>query len=60
MGSTLTFDCTCIKVNDGVKDRPHPEGAPVPPIVKQIFKNARRGNGLKEICKELNGRATHN
>ena len=30
------------------------------PIVKEIFESSLRGNGLKEICKELNGRGiTH-
>ena len=30
------------------------------PIVIKIFESSRRGNGLKEICKELNGRGiTH-
>ena len=29
-------------------------------IVKEIFESSHRGNGLKEICKELNGRGiTH-
>ena len=30
------------------------------PIVKEIFESSRRGNGLKEICKELNGRGITN
>ena len=30
------------------------------PIVKEIFESSRRGNGLKEICKELNGRGISN
>ena len=29
-------------------------------IVKEIFESSRRGNGLKEICKELNGRGITN
>ena len=28
--------------------------------VKEIFESSRRGNGLKEICKELNGRGITN
>ena len=44
-----------------MKDRPTLEVDPVAaPIVKEIFESSRRGNGLKEICKELNGRGlTH-
>ena len=44
-----------------MNDRPTPEVDPVAaPIVKEIFESSRRGNGLKEICKELNGRGiTH-
>ena len=50
-----------IKVSDGVKDRPTLEIDPVAaPIVKEIFESSRRGNGLKEICKELNGRGITN
>ena len=30
------------------------------PIVKEIFESSRRGNGLMEICKELNGRGITN
>ena len=30
------------------------------PIVQEIFESSRRGNGLKEICKELNGRGITN
>ena len=30
------------------------------PIVREIFESSRRGNGLKEICKELNGRGITN
>ena len=28
--------------------------------VKEIFESSRRGNGLKEICRELNGRGITN
>ena len=30
------------------------------PIVKEVFESSLRGNGLKEICKELNGRGVSN
>ena len=44
-----------------MKDRPTLEIDPVAaPIVKEIFESSRRGNGLKEICKELNGRGITN
>ena len=39
-----------------MKDRPTLEVDPVAaPIVKETFEISLRGNGLKEICKELNG-----
>ena len=61
LGSKAPFGYTRVKVNDGVKDRPTLEVDPVSAsIVKEIFESSRRGNGLKEICKELNGRGiTH-
>jgi len=44
-----------------VKDRPTLEVDPVAaPIVKEIFESSKRGNGLAEICKELNGRGITN
>ncbi len=61
MGSKAPFGYTRIKVSDGVKDRPTLEVDPVAaPIVKEIFESSRRGNGLAEICKELNGRGITN
>ena len=62
LGSRAPFEYNRVKVNDGVKDRPTLEVDPVAtPIVKEIFESSRRGNGLKEICKKLNGRGiTHN
>ena len=61
LGSKAPFGYTRIKVSDGVKDRPTLEVDPVAaPIVKEIFESSRRGNGLKEICKELNGRGITN
>ena len=57
LASKAPFGYNRIKVSDGVKDRPTLEVNPVAaPIVKEIFESSRRGNGLKEICKELNGR----
>ena len=61
LGSKAPFGYSRIKVSDGVRERPTLEVDPVAaPIVKEIFESSRRGNGLKEICKELNGRGvTH-
>ena len=61
LGSKAPFGYNRIKVSDGMKDRPTLEIDPVAaPIVNEIFESSRRGNGLKEICKELNGRGiTH-
>ena len=61
LASKAPFGYNRIKVSDGVKDRPTLEIDPVAaPIVKEIFESSRRGNGLKEICKELNGRGITN
>ena len=61
LASRAPFGYNRIKVSDGVKDRPTLEVDPVAaPIVKEIFESSRRGNGLKEICKELNGRGITN
>ena len=61
LASRAPFGYTRIKVSDGVKDRPTLEIDPVAaPIVKEIFGSSRRGNGLAEICKELNGRGITN
>ena len=50
-----------VKVNDGVKERPTLEVDPATaPVVREIFESSRRGNGLKEICKALNGRGITN
>ena len=57
LGSKAPFGYTRVKVSDGVKERPTLEIDPdAAPIVREIFESSRRGNGLKEICKELNGR----
>ncbi len=61
LGSKAPFGYTRVKVSDGVKDRPTLEVDPVDaPIVREIFESSRRGNGLAEICKELNGRGITN
>ena len=50
-----------IKVSDGVRERPTLEVDPdAAPIVKEIFESSLRGNGLKEICRELNEREITN
>ena len=61
LGSKASFGYNRIKVSDGVRERPTLEFDPVAaPIVQEIFESSRRSNGLKEICKELNGRGiTH-
>ena len=61
LGSKAPFGYTRVKVSDGVKERPTLEVDPVAaPIVKEIFESSRRGNGFKEICKDLNGRGITN
>ncbi len=61
LASRAPFGYSRIKVSDGIKDRPTLEVDPVAaPIVKEIFESSRRGDGLMEICKELNGRGITN
>ena len=61
LGSKSPFGYTRVKVSDGVRERPTLEVDPVTaPIVREIFESSRRGNGLAEICKELNGRGITN
>ena len=61
LASRAPFGYNRIKVSDGMKDRHTLEVDPAAaPIVKEIFESSRRGNGLKEICKELNGRGITN
>ena len=61
LGSRPPFGYKRIKVKDGAKERPilvvDPSTAPV---VKEIFQSSLMGNGLKEICKELNDRGITN
>ena len=50
-----------VKVHDGMKERPTLEVDPeAAPIVQEIFESSMRGNGLKEICKDLNNRGITN
>ena len=61
LGSKAPFGYRRVKVNDGVKERPTLEVDPTSaPVVKEIFESSLRGNGLKEICKELNDRGITN
>ena len=61
LGSRASFGYKRIKVNDGVKDRPTLEVEPeAAPNVQEIFESSLRGNGLKEICKDLNNRGITN
>ena len=61
LGSKAPFGYTRVKVSDGVKERPTLEIDPATaPIVRELFENSLRGNGLKEICKELNERGITN
>ena len=61
LSAVAPFGYKRVKVSDGVKDRPTLEVDLVTaPVVKEIFESAQRGNGLKEICKDLNGRGISN
>ena len=61
LGSKAPFGYKRVKANDGAKERPTLEVDPATaPIVKEIFESSLRGNGLKEICKELNDRGITN
>ena len=61
LGPKAPFGYRRVKVSDGARERPtlkpDPETAPV---VKEVFESSLRGNGLKEICKELNERGITN
>ena len=55
LGSKAPFGYRRVKVSDGAKERPTLEVDPATaPVVREIFESSLRGNGLKEICKELN------
>ena len=61
LASRAPFGYQRVKVSDGTKERPTLEIDPdAAPIVREIFESSRRGNGLKEICKELNDRGITN
>ena len=61
LGSKAPFGYKRVKVNDGAKERPTLKVDPATaPIVKGIFESSLRGNGLKEICKELNDQGITN
>ena len=61
LGSKAPYGYTRIKVNDGAKERLTLKVDPATaPIVKGIFESSLRGNGLKEICKELNDQGITN
>ena len=51
------FGYTRVKVRDGLRERPTLEVDPAAaPLVREIFESSLRGNGLKEICRDLNER----
>ena len=61
LASNAPFDYKRVKVSDGGKERPTLEVDPTTaPVVKEIFESSFRGNGLMEICKELNDRGVTN
>jgi len=61
LGSRAPFGYRRVKVHDGMKERPTLEVDPATaPAVKEIFESSLRGNGLKEICRELNDRGLTN
>ena len=61
LGSRAPFGYKRVKVKDGAKERPTLVVDPATaPVVKEIFQSSLRGNGLKEICKELNYRGITN
>ena len=61
LASKAPFGYRRVKVSDGVKERPTLEVDPATaPVVKEMFEGSLRGNGLKEICKDLSGRGITN
>ena len=61
LASNAPFGYKRVKVNDGGKERPMLEVDPATaPVVREIFEKSLSGNGLKEICKELNDRGITN
>ena len=61
LASRAPFGYRRVKVSDGLKERPTLEVDPATaPVVREIFESSLRGNGLKEICRELNDRGLTN
>ena len=61
LASKAPFGYKRVKVSDGVKERPTLEvDTATAPVVREIFESSLSGNGLKEICKTLNGRGITN
>ena len=61
LASKAPFGYKRVKVSDGAKERPTLEVDPAAaPVVKEMFESSLSGNGLKEICKTLNGRGITN
>ena len=61
LASNAPFGYKRVKVSDGVKERPTLEvDTATAPVVREIFESSLSGNGLKEICKTLNGRGITN
>ncbi len=61
LGARAPFGYKRVKVKDGAKERPTLEvDSATAPVVKEIFQSSLMGNGLKEICKELNDRGITN
>ncbi len=61
LGSRAPFGYKRIKVKDGAKERPTLVVDPsTAPVVKEVFQSSLMGNGLKEICKELNDKGITN
>ena len=57
LGSRAPYGYRRVKVQDGGKERPTLEIDPqAAPIVKEMFQRSARGQGLKEICRDLHER----
>ena len=61
LASRAPFGYRRVKVSDGVRERPTLEVDPATaPVVREVFDRSLRGNGLKEICRDLNERGITN
>ena len=61
LASRAPFGYRRIKVSDGAKERPTLEVDPATaPVVREVFESSLRGNGLKQICRDLNERGITN